>query len=444
MSSKVASFLAKASATALCAMLFVKPVHAESLLEAMNSALAYHPSVEAAVANRHAFESAEKEEFSGYFPELNIRGAGGRVFGDNSTSRGLSVTRGAGYSYLWEGSVTLTQMIFDGFETSARVDAAEARLNAADLDLMDIRERLGLRVTVAYLDVLRSQETLDLMRGQLKTIKDYRARIDNMVDEGAADRALAMQAQDIQAQLENTIADIEGQLNISRTDYRELTGHLPEAPMEMPAPYPELFEGDIERAVSFALENNATIKAAKSDAEAVGQDVYVEQASLFPYLNGELSYLERDQEDVIGGEVRDAKAVMRLNWNFSTGGGQIHRIRKTRQRHVESLAQEEAQRRQIEKEVRSAWYDMEKAETRLALFRERQKLNDELFRTNQKQFEAAKVNLLQLMQSDNTRFNAKIAVLNGEYRRMATQYKLLASVGMLQDMLGVAPAGKND
>src|SRR5262245_58715393 len=100
---------------------------ADTLETAVSSALKEHPSVESAQAVIDAADEQEAEEFSGYFPEVSLNGTGGRMYGDNATSRGLSVTRGSGYSYLWEGQAMVRQPIFDGFETRNRVESAEAK-----------------------------------------------------------------------------------------------------------------------------------------------------------------------------------------------------------------------------------------------------------------------------------------------------------------------------
>src|SRR5688572_23342839 len=106
--------------TGLLLILASTSAHAEALSGPVESALAAHPSIEAAQAAKKVAEEKESEERSDYFPTVSANVAGGRMFGDNSTSRGLNVTRGTAYSWLWEGSAQLNQPIFDGMETSHR------------------------------------------------------------------------------------------------------------------------------------------------------------------------------------------------------------------------------------------------------------------------------------------------------------------------------------
>ncbi len=427
---------------ALCAL--TVPAHAELLGQAVESALNHHPSVEAAIANRDAFTAERKEQWADHFPSLNVRGTGGRVYGDNSTSRGLTVTRGAAYSYLWEGSVTVTQPIFDGFETFNRVDAAEMRTESATYEIVDVRENLALRTVLAYLDVLRGRETLAKIKAHSDKLADYQGRIQKMVDEGAADKSMIVQAQDIKAQLDNTMTDIEGQLKTANADYLELTGHLPEDPMETPEFHADMMPPEADAGVTDALGSHLSLKAVASTTQALAYDAAAEKQFYYPDVSGELSYLERDQVDEIGGEAVDAKAVVRLNWDLSVAGGQAARVKKSLYREHESKAKQAETQRQVEHDVRVAYNDLTTSQDRVKIQQDRVKINEDLFANYNAQFEAARVNLLQLLQSDNALFNASLALLNGEYKLLASQFAVLASMGKLQESLNVVSAANNE
>ncbi len=418
----------------------LSPAQAEPLAKAVEAALNNHPAVEAAIANRNALAQEAREQWADHFPTLNIRGAGGRVFGDNSTSRGLQVTRDSTYSYLWEGSVTLTQPLFDGFETFNRVDAAQFRRESANFTIMDVREELALRTVLAYLDVLRSRESLARLSGHGKTVEDYQNRIQAMVDEGAADESMIVQARDIRAQLDNTIADIEGQLKAANATYMELVGAMPGDPMELPVPPVDMIPAGVQEAVDYASRHHPALRAAARTEEALSYDVEAEKQAYFPDVNGEVSYLKRDQREEIGGEVIDAKAVVRLNWDISVAGGQISRVRKSQYRRFESKAQRAETERQIVRDVRIAYSDLATAQRQLAVLRDRMEINNDLFETYEAQFEGARINLLQLLQADNARFNTALSLMNGEFRMLASQYSVLASMGQLQNGLNIVAA----
>ncbi|HEY8189501.1 MAG TPA: TolC family protein [Micavibrio sp.] len=418
--------------------------HAETLSEAAVFAMNNHPVVESALAERDLAGEEEREKKSDFFPEVSINAATGRVYGDNSTSRGLSATRGVGYSWNHEGGLTVNQLIFDGQETVNRVDAADARRQAANVNIMDVQESLALRVVLAYLDVLRNRESAAMIREHAGKIANYRKRIGKMVDQGAADESMAVQTHDIQNQLDGTLADIEGQMNKALAEYAEAVGHPADSAMAKPSLDEKLLPADVEDAVVLARKNNPALKIAALQGIAAGHDIDAERATLYPDVSGELSYFKKDLADVIGGEVVDERALLRMNWTFSTGGAQLARIRQSVYREAATRARNEDLANRLEREVRKAYAEMDASKSRLDVSRDRVDVSDDLVKTYKKQFEAAKITLLNLLQAENAHFNAKLGVLNADYRHMAAEYSILASTGRLQDALNVKPAGVHE
>lgn len=434
---------------ALCAfagfagLAYVPSSQAEPLDAVVTAALNHHPSVEAALAARDSSRAEKAEYVAGYFPTLDVRSTGGRVYGDNATSRGLSVTRGAGYSWLWEGSVTLTQMLFDGNETSSRVQSAQARRMAANYNIMDVREKLALRTVLAYMDIVRGREAMAALQRHHGKVTDYIKRISKMVDEGAADEAMLAQARDIEIQLLTTMNNLQGQMEKSAIDYTEVVGRAPDSMMGRPVVEAASLPLAAEDGVTYAMENHPALLSASYTWESLEKDTAAARAGWYPDFNGELSYLKRDQRDIIGGEAVDEKAVVRMNWNFSTGGAQKARVRKAEYKQQESAARYQEKRQQIEKMIRTAYNDIDTATRQLGLMGKRVDLNRALLGTYEAQFEGGRVTLLQLLQTENTLFNAELARLNGQYRFLAAQFSALASMAKLQDSLSIVPVGKH-
>lgn len=413
---------------------------AETLEQAVATALNNHPSVIAALAGRDIAQAERAEQRAGYFPEVNVNLATGRVYGDNSTSRGLTVDRGSGYSWSHEGGVTVRQMLFDGMETSNRVDAASARRDSAENMVMDVRETLAMRTAITYLEILRNRAALDMIRGHAKKVADYRARIKRMVDEGAADESMAVQAHDVQNQLDATLADIDGQLKQALADYMEITGHAGDDPMARPSIASDMIPADVEQAVSGARQAHPAVIAARLQGQAAQHEIAAERGTLYPDITGEMSMYKKDLDDIIGGEVVDERALIRMNWTFSTGGAQIEKIRQSQHRQTEAEARGNELTGQLEREIRKAYAELGAAQDRLRVSRDRTKVNKDLVGAYEKQFELAKVTILNLLQVENGLFNAALGEMNADYRVQAAQYTVLANMGQLQNALQIKPA----
>jgi adhesin transport system outer membrane protein len=348
----------------------------------------------------------------------------------------LSVTRGAGYSYLWEGSVTARQMVFDAFETKNRIDAARSSEKAAVMELVNTRDDLTLRAVQTYVNLLRARTGHKMVTAYKASVDSYLKRIKALVDEGAADEAELQQARDVSIILKNFEADYMGQIKAAESDYVELTGEMPSGELSLPQAPVDLIPTDMDAALEMVKAEHALIRGAKLLAKSAKYGIEAEKAGYYPDVDGELSFMKSDKDDVIGGEVEDGKAVLRMNWAFETGGAQSARVNKKRLEHKTALARLKIAEREIERMVRLAYAEQETASAQYQNQKMRQDLNQKLFDTYETQFEGAVVSLLQLMQSDNQLFNAKLEAMNAKYRYALSQYGALASIGKLQTALG--------
>lgn len=415
--------------------LCVQSVRAETLRESVDKALAAHPSIEAALAQKVVAKEDVKQTQSGLFPEFSTNLTAGRVFGDNSTSRGLSVSRGTAYSWLGEGSASLIQPIFDGLETTNRIDAAKARSLSADYNVADVRQNLAIGAVQAHLSVMQAQAILDRTESYFSVIEDYLDRIELMVDEGVADESESAQAKNISLMLKSTLTDYEGQLETAYATYREIVGQMPESDLVKPPTLDGLIHADIDSAIDLARTSHPLSLSGQKDLEAAGYDVKAEQGIYYPDVDGELSYLKRDQREEIGGEVEDARAVITVSWDFETGGGQMARTRQKRAEYSEILAKNSETMRTIEADIRRAYAEYETAKKQVELVRKREVVTEDLFEAYETQFEGARVRLLQLMQAENQLFNAQLETITAEYRYLFGQYAILASTGQLLETL---------
>ena len=424
--------------TALALVLPAYSAHAETVHEAVASALQQHPTLEQAIAVQRSAHEDVTVERSSYFPKISANTAVGRVYGDNATSRGLSVTRGAGYSNMWEGSLAVNQILFDGFRTPNLVGSAKAKEAAAAAALIEARETLALQTTLAYLNVLRTRESLSYIEGYLGTLGEYRNRISSMVKEGAADDAELQQAEEIQLEVQNLIASFKGQTLVADAEYAKLTGHLPQAPLVRPADL--ALPATYQDAIQAVWTTHPQVQQSNQTIIAHGFEADASKAALYPTVTGELSAYAKDVDDLIGGEVEDNRALVRATWEMSTGGAELARVRKAKHEYAQSKASKNETLRNIEAAIRTAYADLESSSQQKNILTERLAADQQLLKTYNVQFEGAKVRILQLLQSENQLLNAKLDLMNADYRNLAAQYSVLGSMGRLQGQMTAAPS----
>jgi len=418
---------------------FSMPVFAETLQESVALALSSHPSIDVASAAREVANETKREQRSGYFPEINASASAGRIYGDNSTSRGLTISRGAAYSGLGEVSASITQPIFDGFETSNRVKAADARIQSEEYNIADARESLAYQAVQAYWGLFHSQRLLSKINSYNETIQSYLDRIQMMVDEGAADESETAQARNILLTLETSIIDYEGQVETALANYVQVVGNAPRSSLQEPLAIGHLVPKNSKEALPASQTEHPLLMSLDRNMQASEFDSKAERGLLFPSVDGELSLYKKDQKEEIGGEIEDGRALLKMNWLFNTGGAQFARRDRALAEKSELLARKQETLLQIQGDIRRAYVEMQTAQKQMKIIDERKTVAEELLSAYETQFEGGRVRLLQLMQTENQLFNVDIERLNADYRYKLAEYAVLASMGKLNQYLAQAP-----
>lgn len=415
------------------------PSHAQaqSLPEMVATVVEYHPQIEVLEQAERVAEKDISEQHSAYYPTLSVNATAGRMYADNSTSRGLSVTRGAGYSNLWDGTASLSQTLYDGNERSSRVDASEARQKVAALQIVDKRENMALKATRTYVNYIRAKTGYAMALAHQNKMNEYIDRITVLVDEGAAAETDLQQALDLSILTTNFEIDFKGQLMAAEAEFMELTGNTPDKDVKLPESVSALIPETGDVAIRVAENANAIIRGAQKNSQAARSDIDAERSGYFPDVKAELSYMKSEKDDLIGGEAVDARAVVKMNWSFETGGAQKARVQKKHLAHQQSLTQIREAEKRVAASVRLAYAEKETAARQLKNKAKRVELNEKLFSIYEDQFEGAVVTLLQLMQAENQLFSARLEHMNAKHRQLLSEYSILGTMGQLQKTLGL-------
>ncbi|MEW8047410.1 MAG: TolC family protein, partial [Candidatus Thiodiazotropha sp.] len=157
--------LVKSGIAALVFILF-SPAYALDLRTAVEHAIITNPEV-LVESNQHLSRLEELDQAkSGYMPSLDLNAAAGYERTDNNTTR----ASGDDYRSLTrkEASLTLNQMLFDGFATQSEVDRQNARVEAQRRVLESASEKLGLKAVDTYIQVLLHRDLMALSSENLQ------------------------------------------------------------------------------------------------------------------------------------------------------------------------------------------------------------------------------------------------------------------------------------
>lgn len=424
--------------------------HAMPLEDAVRHAVYNHPSLKISASEEHSAQATLGQAKAGYYPTISATVTAGRLYADNTTTRGLTVDRGAGYSGLFEGNATISQTLFSGFATSSQVTSAKSRLDAAELGAVESSEQVALQSVNTYMNLARVTELLRLSRVHYATIVDYAQKIDLAVQSGGTTEAELQQAMTLRNQVERMSTQFEGQHANARATYHNVIG----IPAENISPIKEIISAilthektydllpdDPNDAILQAFARHPGLMANKMEAKAVQSDIKAQEAAYYPTVTAELSYLERDQRDVIGGESTDARGIVRMNWQFATGGTVAQGVKQQAANLSRTRAQNEQLRRQIATQIRQA-YTERKTSLRLADLAQRNlDISQQLLAAQKNEFESGGISQLQLAQTTQQVFSNQIDLINQQTRQAVAYLTALQATSQLRrlfDIPGVA------
>ena len=355
------------------------------------------------------------------------------------TTRADTASQGASASWKDGGTVTFTQPLFTGFAVENHVDSAEARYTAASYDLTSTEEDIALRAARAHLNLMRTRELLDLANDYQAKIEVRRRNIDAMVKAGAADAAELLQADEVSAAAKNTQLGYQESYRQAEADYIEVTGTAPVAKLDFgETRWNTIIPKTLDDAITYATGKNAHILAANSMVSAAGKDRDAEKSGLFPHVDAQMSYMHENQKYALGDYTTDASAMVKLSWNFETGGGQKARIEKMGEQQNQAFAKRQSVIRTVEHDARQKFTSMEIVDQQFSLLTDREAASEKILQNFVAQFEGGKQTNLQLINANSKVFEAKAARIDAHYRQLLSRFELLNVMGRLREAFGDA------
>ncbi len=412
------------------------PALSVSLKEAMASGIQTNPEYGEVAANRRATDEELKQGRALYLPSIDARGETGWEYTDSPSTRGDGDDDDSENKWRNLGSVTLTQMLFDGFETKYEVERQKARVTSAANRVRETAELVGLSVVEAYLEVLRQRQLLVIAR---ENVQDHMSILDQIADGVSAGRSTQADNEQANARLAASKAgeaSIREALRVAEANYRREVGddagqlQLPEIP------YGQLAPG-VDTEVQKALAYSPTLQIFAADIEVAYAEAQQTKSTFYPQLDFELNGTAG--HDLNGQEGRDtsAHALLVANWNLYRGGADMARSREFIHRHQQSKESRAKAAREVENDVRTTWASMVSAGERAKEFANQANANTEVVKAYRDQFNLDRRTLLDVLDAQNELFVSRSNTINAEFLEMFAVYRLLALKGSLLPTLGV-------
>jgi adhesin transport system outer membrane protein len=406
--------------------------HADTIEDVVAKTLQTHPEVLADINSRLAADAAIEQAAAAYKPTLDVELGIGREWSRNSSTQFDTVNLKRG-----EASFIATQKIYDGFETKHQVARAQAISNAAAHQIADTSERIAFEAAQAYLNVLRSDEQVALAQKNLTSHQRVNEQIELRVKSGVARAADIDQSTARVSLSQSSLFAAQGQEIDAQTNYQRVVGEMPadnlaltkDCCMDMPT--------SLEAALQTAMEQHPALDRYVALHEAALAETSVAKSAFQPKVNFEIEGSADNNLDGTEGHDKDLLAMIRLRQNLLNGGADSARISETVHLSEQQKQLALTQQREIEHDVRLSWSSLQRAASQLPFLKQHAESTTKSYEAYQQQFKLGQRTLLDLLDSENEKFNAEISYINAKYDHQIACYQLLASMGVLTENLGI-------
>lgn len=408
----------------------------KTLHDALSVGVATNPEYGVVAASRRATDEELEQGEALFLPSIDVNGDFGFEHSDDPGTRGGSDSDDEENLLRKEVGVTLTQMLFDGFEAKYEVERQQARVKSSAERVRETAELVGLSIVEAYLEVLRQRQLLLIARENVEAHEEILSQIQDGIDAGRSTVADGEQAKARLAAARATASSTKEALHTAEAQYRREVGD-PAGEIEMPViPFEELSE-DVEKEVLKTLAHSPTLDIFAADIEVAFAEAQGTKSTQYPQLDLQLN--ARTGHDLGGTEGRDtsASALVVLNWNLYRGGADVARQREFVHRHQQAKESRTEAARSVENDVRQTWASMVSAGERAEHFAYQVKANENVVAAYKDQFNLDRRTLLDVLDSQNELFVSRSNTINSEFLEMFAVYRLLALKGRLLPTLGV-------
>ncbi len=407
-----------------------------SLKDAVSTGISTNPEYGVVAASRRATDEELKQGRALFYPSIDWNGDVGWEYSDDPATRA-----GTGDDdetlFRYETGLTLTQLLFDGFDAKYEVERQKARVISSAHRVRETAELTGLSIVEAYLEVLRQRELLEIAR---KNVADHIAIMDQIeqgVEGGRSTQADAEQAKARLAQARATESSTRQSLRNAESNYRTEVGDKP-GQLTLPATPFEVLAEDVEREVEKTIAYSPTLDIFEADIEVAYAEAQQTKSTFYPQVDLQLNARQGHDLGGVEGRDRSATALVVANWNLYRGGADMARAREFIHRHQQTKEARAEAARAVENDVRQTWAAMASAGERARQFAAQADANVEVVKSYKDQFSLDRRTLLDVLDAQNELFVSRSNTVNSEFLEMLAVYRLLALKGALLPTLDVA------
>ncbi|ATZ73779.1 outer membrane channel protein TolC [Idiomarina sp. X4] len=416
--------------------------NAEDLAQIYRLAVDNDPTLLRAAAERNATQKGVDIAKSGFLPQVNGEAGYSESTSDSPQFVNNQIQKFAIDSSGWQAGVTLNQSIFD-WSVWKNADIAEKQAYQAEISYSNAQQELMLRVVNAYFQALQAKDDLSFAEAEKKAIK---RQLEQTKQRFSVGLTAITDVHEAQAQYDSAVArEIQARnaVEIAYESIREITGQYPQTLAALDTetfspsdPAPE----DVMKWVKKAENSNLSLLESMVQVEIAEQQIKLQQAGHYPTVSLSANYSANDIDRTIQGEPSpdtgrlDSRSIgLNVSVPIFSGFRTSAEVSQARDNYVASSQQMVQTRRQIEREVRNAYYEVSASIASISAFQQSVVSAESALKATEAGFEVGTRTIVDVLNSTQNLYNAKRNLSEARYGYIRQMLRLEQAAGQLQE-----------
>ncbi len=412
---------------------------AETLESALMQAYQNNPTLNSQRAATRATDEGVPQALSGYRPKVTITASGGEQ-SVSTVTKTSGVVLGtppayftqSGYNAPYGAGATITQTIFNGFQTANKTRQAEAAVLAARETLRVTEQTVLLSAVTAYMNLLRDTAILDLQRRNVEVLQEQLRQTRDRFNVGEVTRTDVAQAESSLAAGRSQVLLAEANYNASVATYRQVIGSNP-AKLASGTPVDRFSPRNLPDAVAFASASHPSVTTAQYNVDVAQQQVKVAEGALYPTFsvqgNFQQNFMSASSLDIY--QSYSASVLGQLSVPLYQGGAEYSLIRQAKETLGQQRINLDVARDAVRQFVVQSWGQLEAGKANIDATTSQVQAAEIALNGIREEARVGQRTTFDVLTAQQTLVNARVALVTAQHDRVVASYTLLSAVGRL-------------
>jgi outer membrane protein len=339
------------------------PAMADSIYDAMAKAYENNPDLNAARAGLRATDEGVAIAKAGWRPQISgfVQKTTSKYDINIATAPTYAAVEKKGFNTFSAG-MTITQQVFDGFQTLNNVRAAESNVFSERASLKATEIQTLLAAAQSFANIARDQQILSIRKQNIAFLKEQvnaaKARLD--VGEGTKTDVSLAQAELASAQA--LVANATFQLKQSQAVYVQIVGDAPRG-ISQAKPIGKQVPKSIDSAVATGWREHPSILATMYAIDSAGFQVKSAEGAMLPgvVIQGQIANNSGNSPYTSLNDYSSSSLTARLNVPIYQGGAEHGQVRQAKERLGQQRIMLDSARLEVQRTIVSGMAQYEAA-----------------------------------------------------------------------------------